>query len=613
MAMNKRAISKMIGAIIAIILVLVAGFAGYYFAYLPSTMPLVPNPGTVTEMTIGEPQTLDPGWNYESAGNAVLELVCEGLFTYDKSTTNIVPLLLDSGYGNGKGYTISSDGLVYTFKLRQGIKFSDGTPMDAKAYKYNFDRMVLMNNPQGYASLFYDVVKGVTRYISAETWGVTNQTEVSAYNAAQAVKVIDDLTFSITLEMPYAPFASMLGNYPKLLSPTWVDQNGGSKPGFGNEVIDRHPVGTGPFKVVEWVPKERIVLERNDAYWGTKATVQTIIVQYVDEFNTRNLAFLAGDADFIYVSAANAFDMIEKDPWLNQKNIVPLKPGYVFDVSPYLSNTAFQFNTKIKPMDNKDFRKGLQYAFNYDEYIKSVVNNFANQPYGPVPQALLSDTTIPRPGYDAAKATQFFAAAKSAGAFKDGDKLTVMYNAGNEGRRLGCLLLADSVNALKVGITISVQELDWPTYLAKVNARELPLYFIGWGADFADADNFIFTYGHSQGYYAARTGYKNAEVDSLIDQGRVETDMTKRAKLYHDASAKINDDAMYILASEGTQIVCRRDWITNWYTNPVRSGIYNYDIVKQERTNQVAILIGNGPLIAPIVASSLALVPRLRD
>jgi len=608
MAANK----KLIGAVVIIVL-LAIGVAGYYYAYLPSAKPLVPNPETLIEMTIGESQTLDPGWNYESAGNSVLELICEGLFAYDGTTTKIVPLLLDASYGDGKGYTISSDGLVYTFKLKSGIKFSDGAPMDANAYKYNFNRMVLMNNPQGYSSLFYGVVKGVTRYIEANTWGVTNQTEVDAYLAGEPVKVIDDLTFQITLEMPYAPFASMLGNYPKLISPAWVDQNGGSIPGFANEVIDRHPVGTGPFKFVEWVPKERIVLERNEDYWGPKASLQKIIIQYVDEFNTRLLAFYAGDADFIYVPASNAFDVIQKDAWLNEQKIVPLKAGYTFSVDPYLSNAALQMNTYIKPMDNKDFRKGMQYAFNYPEYIKSITNSFTIQPYGAVPQALLPDTTIPRPEYDPAKAKEYFTAAKTAGAFKDGDKLEINYNAGNEVRRLGSLLLADSVNALNLGITFTVQELDWPSYLAKVNARELPIYFIGWGADFADADNFIFTYGHSAGYYAARTGYNNPEVDSLIDQGRVETDPAKRAKLYHDASALINEDGMYILTGEGTQITCFRDWMTNWHPNPVLSGLYRYDVVKQERTDQVAIVIGISPLIAPIVTNVVALVPRLRD
>jgi peptide/nickel transport system substrate-binding protein len=456
-------------------------------------------------------------------------------------------------------------------------------------------------------------VKGVERYTFADTWGHTNQTEVDEYLKAEAVKVIDDLTFQITLEMPYAPFVTMLGNYPRLISPSWVEKNGGFKPGFSNEVIDRYPVGTGPFKFVEWVPKQRIVLERNEEYWGTKASLEKIIFQFVDEFNTRLLAFFAGDADFIYVPAPNAFDLIEKDPWLNEKKVVPLKKGYVFEVHPYLMNTALQFNTKIKPMDNKDFRKGLQYAFNYEQYIKSVANNFAIQPYGVVPQALISDTTIPRPTYDVAKAKEFFMKAKATGAFKDGDELTIYYNAGNEARRLGSLLLADSVNSLNVGITIKVQELDWPTFLAKVRARELPIFFIGWSADFADADTFIFSYGHSHGFFAPRTGYENPEVDRLIDQGRIETDPEKRAKLYHDAQVMINEDAIYILTAEGTNIYCFRDWVKNWYPNPIRSGYFNYDVVKEERTDQVAISIGSIPILAPIVANTVALVKLERD
>ena len=605
MPMNR----KTIGAIVVIVLMVVVGVAGYYYAYLPSTMPSVPNPSTLVEMTVGEPQTLDPGWNYESAGNAVIELVCEGLFWYDKSTTNLVPNLLDTGYGNGKGYTMSSDGLVYTFKLKSGIKFSDGTSLDADAVKYNFDRMILMNNPQGYsASLFAGIVKGVERYSFADTWGTTNQEEVTVYQNGQAVKVVDDLTFQITLEQAYSAFVTILPNYPKLISPSWVEKNGGFKPGFSNEVIDRQPVGTGPFKVVEWVPKQRIVLERNDNYWGPKPSLQKIVFQYVDEFNTRLLAFFAGDADFVYVPSPNAFDLIQREPWLSEKKVVPLKPGYAFEVSPYLGNGGFQFNNAIKPMDNKDFRKGLQYAFPYDQYIKIVNNNFAEQPYGVVPQSLIPDKTITRPNYDPVKAKDFFEKAKSSGAFKDGDTLTIYYNAGNEARRLGSLLLSDAVKNLNVGITITVQELDWPTFLAKSNNRELPIFFISWFADFADADTFMYTYGHSKGYYAAQIGYSNPEVDRLVDQGRAETDQAKRAKLYHDAQNMVNDDAVYIMISEGTKVTAFRDWISNWHPHPIRSGSFNYDVVKQDRTQQVAILIGMAPLIAPILTSTVVLV-----
>ncbi len=595
---------KAIMAIVLVTVVLAAGIGGYYYYYLPSTRPLVPNPSTVIWQTFGEPDTLDPARNYESAGSGVLEMVADTLVGYQGETLNIIPKLLDPNFGGGKGYTLSTDGLVYTFKLRPGLKFHDGTPLDAKAVKYNFDRTILINDPDGPTWMLSSYIKGGPTYFGGDTWGVTNQAEVDAYLAAGGVKVIDDLTVQVTLEVAYAPFVSVLAYIPKFISPTFVEANGGLKPGFPNELVDKQPIGSGPFKFVEWVPEQRIVLVRNDDYWGTKASVQRILVSKVDEFGTRLLAFLAGETDFISTPAPNAFDLIQKDAWLNEKRIVPLKNGYVFRADPISVISGMELNQKIPPLDNKNFRAGVAHSMDYDQYINSVANGFATQPYGFLPPGYIGySEQLPRYAYNADLAKQFFLKAKAEGAYTDGTEVTIFYNAGNEARRLGSLLLADGINTLNVGVTFKVQELAWPEFLAKIRAAELPIFFVGWLADYADPDNWLFTYAHSEGgVFARRVGYHNETINKLVVDAGIETDNQKRAQMYFEIQKELLEEYIYMNLSTGLSITVHRDWIGNFYPNPIRAFMFNYEVTKAERTDQVAIQAGTGLLATGIAA-----------
>jgi len=591
--MSKSAITKMTGIVLVVVILaaIVIGVGGYYYVYIPSLGKEVPNPDTIVMTEFGDVQTVDPMWNYESAGGEITERVYEHLVWYDGEKTDISPQLAEK-------WEVSSDGTVWTFHLKKGVKFHDGTDFNAQAVKFNIDSMILLNDPEGPAWILAQIVKGGMRYMTSNTYGVTNQSEVDAYLAAEGVKVVDDYTVQINLDYAFTPFLASLAYVPRIISPTFVEKNGGFKPGFRNEYIHEHTCGTGPYTVVEWKPGERLVMERFDGYWGEKGKVKRVIINYVNEWGTRLLSFFAGECDSAMVLAANAFDLVDKDAWLNKREIVPLKKGYVFRADPSTSIISGFINSHIKPFDNIKVRMGFQYAFNWKSFIDQVYNGFAEQPAGVIPKGILGhDESLPKYTYDPEKAKQLLLDAKKEGAFEDGQKITIYYNAGNENRRLGCLLLKDNVETLNIGLKIEVQELDWPSYLAKFRNHELPFAIVGWIPDYADPDNYIATYAHSEkGYYALAIGYKNATIDELIDKAAVEMDNAKRVEYYREIQMELIRQAFWFFMSQPMNLHVERDWVRGNYYNPMLSisgngNLTYWTVWKEQYTNQVAIQI----------------------
>jgi ABC-type transport system substrate-binding protein len=302
--------------------------------------PIAPHPDTYILSTINDADSMDPAWDYETFGGGILELTTERLVYYDRDTLNIVPQL-------AKSWDMSSDGLVYTFHLDQKATFNDGSPVTAEAVKFSLDRLVLMNDPDGPAWMFSSIIKGGPEYMGANTWQVTNQTEVDNYLAAGGVKVVDTHTVQLTLDHPYSALLPVLAFTSQcVINPKIVNANEVDKPGFHNDWASKHATeaGSGPYKLVEWTPKQRIVLERNKNYWGVAPKLEKVIFQEQDEYGPRQLAIMAGDVDAISLPTTNIFDFIDKDAWLNQHQIVSTKPGIVVEAHPSLDVNAMQMN-----------------------------------------------------------------------------------------------------------------------------------------------------------------------------------------------------------------------------------------------------------------------------
>jgi len=615
---------KAIAALVIIVIIVVAGVGGYYYMYLPSTRPVVPNPDTLVFTTFGDVDKMDPAVLYDTASGEIAELTLQRLVYYKMpgASTEIAPEL-------AKSWDVSADGTVYTFHLDEKAKFNDGSPVTADDVKYSIDRAVLIGDPDGPAPTLMMHIKGAADYLTCEQcWGVTNDTYVQAYLNAGGVKVIDSQTVQITLDAPYAPFLSTMAfTSADIVNKKLVEANGGVVPGFRNDWMNQHgtEVGSGPYKLVEWTPKQRIVLEANPNYWGTPPKFKRIIVNEVDEVGTRELALFAGDADVITLPATNLYDVIDKDQWLNNHQVVPIKKGIVVSLDPtYTVSPNFGMNTKWKdettgatPFANKDFRYGFSYAFDYKTFIDTVINGVAIQGVGPIPPGMFGyDENLVKSlqfSYNPDKAKESFLKAKDAGAYSDGQKVTLYYNTGNEVRRRGCLLLKDSIEKLGVGLSIEVQELDWPTFLAKTREMTLPIFFIGWAPDFADPDDYVPVFANGEtGTFARRQGFNDPTINAKLLQASTEADPAKRKALYNEIITWLFQEAYTLWGAVPLNIHVARDWVKGWFYNPMFSGpdiaAAGFGMYKEERTDQVAITVG--PLAPFIAAMAVAALPN---
>src|SRR5499433_4453877 len=266
--------------------------------------------GTLTFATGADPDSLDPQNTQSNPGEQVNRMMHENLVRFS-AKMQLEPALAES-------WVASKDGLTWTFKLRKGVKFHDGTPFDAKAVKYFFDR-VLGDEKPFKASLYTPVV--------------------------QSAEVIDPSTVRVTLKQPFAAFLFRLAHSAGGIPSPAAHQKWGKD-------FALHPSGPGPFKFVEWVKGDRVVVERNDGYWGGRPLLDRVVVKTVKEDASRVLMLQSGDADLILNIPPEDIPRLRKDARFSVESIATARALYV------------TINVKKKPFDDVRVRQALNYAVN---------------------------------------------------------------------------------------------------------------------------------------------------------------------------------------------------------------------------------------------------------
>src|SRR5437660_4479372 len=296
-------------------------------AVLPMTRPTAAQQavrgGTLTFATGADPDSLDPQNTQSNPGEQVNRMMHENLVRFS-AKMQLEPALAES-------WLASKDGLTWTFKLRKGVKFHDGTPFDAKAVKYFFDR-VLGDEKPFKASLYTPVVQGA--------------------------EVIDDSTVRVILKQPFGAFLFIMAHSAGAIVSPAAHQKWGKD-------LALHPVGTGPFKFVEWMKGDRVTMERNDGYWGGAPNLDRVLVKTVREDQARVLSLEAGDADLIVNIPTEEIPRLKKDPRIT------VQP------SPTARALFIAINVKKKPFDDVRVRQALNYAVNRDAIVKELFKNKA--------------------------------------------------------------------------------------------------------------------------------------------------------------------------------------------------------------------------------------------
>jgi len=475
--------------------------------------------GTFVFGASADPVSLDGAYVSDGESLRVIRQIFEGLVTTAAGKTDIKPSLAES-------WTTSPDGKTLTFKLKQGVTFSDSTAFDGKAVCYNFDRWYnfkgIQQSPN--VSYYWGTVFGGFHKNEDPKLSASLYSSCSAPDATTAVITLSrpSSTFLSALSLPAFSIAS-----PKALADYKADAVGGSadSPQFTGTFGTQHPIGTGPFVLKSWERGNQLVVVRNDSYWGDKAKLKTVVFKPIADGAARRQALEAGDID--------GYDLV--DP----ADVKALQgAGYQILRRPAFNVGYIGFNQAKPPLDNLKIRQAVAYAINRDNVIKT------NYPPGSVvakqfmpPSVFGYAQDVTQYPYDPAKAKQLIAdsgvkSPKIEFWFPTDVSRPYMPNPSANYQ----LMKADLE---KAGFTIVTKQAPWsPDYLNAVNGGTAQMYLLGWTGDFGDPDNFVGTFFQAP---SKQFGFNNKEIFSLLDAAEAETNQDKRVQMYQEANKKIMD------------------------------------------------------------------------
>jgi len=431
----------------------------------------------------------------------VISEVVDTLTKLEGTSTKVIPWLAESWS--------TTDSKTWTFKLRKGVKFHDGTPVDAAAVKWNFDRWRDPNSQWKFGRTFeyYDAEFGKAGFAVVDT------------------KAVDQTTFQLTLENPTAvllyklPLASF-----SIASPTAVQKEGDK---YGTQAGTA--VGSGPFMFKEWIPNDHITLVRNPNWWGDGPKLDSLIFRSIPDNSARLAELLAGtvhQADLAQTDMATA----EADPNIKNYTLPAMSTGYI----------AFQQCTK--PFDNPKVRLAIAHAINREALIKTFYTKQDSLATGFMPKAILgSNPKLPAIEYNPDKAKQELTDA----GFPDGFSTEFWYIPVIRGYFPDSKAIAEaiSVDLAKIGIKVELKTEDWGAYLEDRNKGKFPMWMLGWGSDNGDPDNYIgWHFSHPVGQPKEEDCYSNDKLSQLLIDGAKEPDIAKREKIYQDAEQIVHDD-----------------------------------------------------------------------
>ncbi len=457
--------------------------------------------GTLTAAVDLEPASLDPAFSNASTDRRVFNLYVENLL-YQDEKGKFLPALAES-------WDYATDRKSITFRLRQGVKFHDGTAFDAAAVKFNLDRVA---DPQ--------INTRARQYV----------TDLAS------VDVIDAGTVRVNLKQPSGAFLSVLALEPgSMMSPTAIKSMGAD--------FARKPVATGPFKVVSWTGG-RIEVERFDGYWRDGADgkklpyLDRVIVRVIANTAVKIVELKAGSVQIGDAIQVKDFEQVERDPTLELRETIQ-------GIQQYMA-----FNVTRPPFDNPDLRRAVTLAIN-----RPTIERVVSRGQGVVSAGLKPPTSL---AYDAGiKGHGFDIAAAKAAYQKSGHKgpLTLVVIQRDPDTQIAQILQAMLKEA---GIELRVEVLERQAWLDKVLGKTFQFGILRASIPRPDPDlTFSNFYGKNarQNY----SGFQNPRIDELIDLARRETDVEKRRKYYAEIQQILldNDAETYFFFRPNKQVVRR--------------------------------------------------------
>jgi ABC-type transport system substrate-binding protein len=429
--------------------------------------------------------------------------IFSGLVTLDQNL-KVVPDIAEK-------WDVSENRLVYTFHLRQDVKFHDGRPVTAQDFKYSIERTANPTTASPTADTYLGDILGLKDKLNRAAADV------------KGVKVIDNYTLEITIDAPKSYFLA------KLTFPTAyvVDKNNVER---GGRTWTDKPNGTGPYKLQEYVRGQRMILVKNDSFY-LEPKPQIAEVDFILGGGSPMTMYENGDLDAVPVGIADIERVSDTQSPLNKE----------LSISPELSTFFIVFNTRKPPFDDPKVRQAFALAIDRQKLIDVVYRKIpipANSILPPGMPGFADPTT--KVQYDPAKAKQLLAESKYAGKLPEITWTTT----GGGGTAAQDIQAMTAMLKDTLGINISIQQTDWASFIGQLNdpsKNPYQVFDIGWIGDYADPSDFVDILFHT-GSLQNWAAYSNPEVDKLLDQAAVEKDTATRFKLYQQAEQLILAD-----------------------------------------------------------------------
>jgi peptide/nickel transport system substrate-binding protein len=442
------------------------------------------------------PENLDPTMNLSSIRGQVGVSLFDSLVGRDPDG-RIVPELAES-------WRLVDDN-TWQFRLRRGVVFHDGKPLNAEAVRFTIQRVL---NPE--------------------------QKSPNRANIAEIVRVdvLDDLTVNLVTKNPYAPLVSRLIDFP-IVPPRYTTEK-------GNQGLALRPVGTGPFRFVELIKDDHLILESFDKHWRGAPRIRRIVYKPIPEPFTRAAALRNGEVDLITTVPPNIARELERVAGLKVHRV----PSTWLI---YLGLNAFK-----KPLSDVRVRQALNYASDVESIIKNVMDGNGRRVEGPFTSNMFGhDPSVRGYPHDPAKARALLAEA----GYPDGLDIVLEAPAG---RYQGDKEIAEALGGQwqRAGFRPKVQVAEWGAYFKRYLGKQFQdAYLLGLGGPMQDGDElFNLVSSKGRGLY-----YKNEKVDALFDLGRSTMDPAKRRALYRDLARAMIEDATWVFLMQQVDIYATRD------------------------------------------------------
>ncbi len=464
--------------------------------------------GGVFRRLWADPPTLDPALVTDGTSYDIVIELFSGLVKLTGDANE--PIVSDLA----ESYTVSNEGKTYTFKLRDDLKFNDGSPVTATDFKWSWERAATPATESPIVDEFLGDIVGMQAIIDGEA------------ATADGIEVIDDFTLRVTIDAPKPYFIA------KLTYPIAFVVNRENVISGGENWTDE-PVGTGPFILKSYSIGERMVLSKNPHYWGDPAYLDE--VQLLLAGGSAMAMYENDEIDITGIGLADLERVTDPNEEIS-KDVVEVPPSF--------RTSYIGFNVEEPPFDDVHFRRALNFAVDKTLVANAVFSDLVKPATGPIPPGFVGyNPDLEGLVFDEEKAREELAMSRYAD--EDARPRIVITLPGTGGSpSLTTEVVADMWRRT-LGVDVEIQQVEWATFLQDLHRNRLQAFSLAWQADYPDPHTFVdvlFRTGSS----INNTNYSNPEVDALLEQANVEADPVRRIELYQEAEAMIVEDAAWL-------------------------------------------------------------------